>query len=187
MGKNLELKKQQVSEITKKFQAAKSVIVVSYSGLTVEQVTGLRAQFRAAGVEYVVLKNTLVRRSLEDMKIEGMDEVLNGPSAFAFGMEDAVSPAKIIKEFIDKNKSEAIKFKAGLLGAELMDVKKVEELAKMPGRNELLARLVGSMNSPISSFVRVLDAIAKKQAEGAQAPEAPAAEAPAAEEAPAEA
>ena len=108
MSKNLELKKQVVSDIVKKFQDAQSVIVVKYSGLTVEQVTGLRAQFRANGVEYCVLKNTLVRRALKELNIEGLDEVLNGPSAFAFGMNDPVSPAKIINDFIVKKKSEAI-------------------------------------------------------------------------------
>ncbi len=115
MSKNLELKKQVVSDIVKKFQDAQSVIVVKYSGLTVEQVTGLRAQFRANGVEYCVLKNTLVRRALKELNIEGLDEVLNGPSAFAFGMNDPVSPAKIINDFIVKKKSEAIEIKAGLL------------------------------------------------------------------------
>ena len=118
MSKNLELKKQVVSDIVKKFQDAQSVIVVKYSGLTVEQVTGLRAQFRANGVEYCVLKNTLVRRALKELNIEGLDEVLNGPSAFAFGMNDPVSPAKIINDFIVKKKSEAIEIKAGQLGNE---------------------------------------------------------------------
>ena len=114
MSKNLELKKQVVSDIVKKFQEAQSVIVVRYSGLTVEQVTGLRAQFRANGVEYCVLKNTLVRRALKELNIEGLDEVLNGPSAFAFGMNDPVSPAKIVNDFIVKKKSDAIEIKAGL-------------------------------------------------------------------------
>ena len=162
MSKNLELKKQVVSDIVKKFQDAQSVIVVKYSGLTVEQVTGLRAQFRANGVEYCVLKNTLVRR-------EGLDEVLNGPSAFAFGMNDPVSPAKIINDFIVKKKSEAIEIKAGLLGNELMSMEQIKALAEMPSREVLLARLVGSLQSSIASFVRVLDAIAKKDSEAAPA------------------
>ena len=152
MSKNLELKKQVVSDIVKKFQEAQSVIVVRYSGLTVEQVTGLRAQFRANGVEYCVLKNTLVRRALKELNIEGLDEVLNGPSAFAFGMNDPVSPAKIVNDFIVKKKSDAIEIKA---------------LAEMPSREVLLARLVGSLQSSIASFVRVLDAIAKKDSEAA--------------------
>ena len=158
MSKNLELKKQVVSDIVKKFQDAQSVIVVKYSGLTVEQVTGLRAQFRANGVEYCVLKNTLVRRALKELNIEGLDEVLNGPSAFAFGMNDPVSPAKIINDFI---------VKTGLLGTELMSMEQIKALAEMPSREVLLARLVGSLQSSIASFVRVLDAIAKKDSEAA--------------------
>ena len=175
MSKNLELKKQVVEDITKKFQDAKSVVIVNYSGLSVEQVTKLRAQCRAENVEYCVLKNTLVRRSLNDLKIEGLDEVLNGPSAFAFGMDDAVAPARVIDQFVEKTKTTAIEVKAGLLGAEVMDAKKIGELAKVPSREVLLARLLGSLQSSIAGFVRVLDAIAKKDAEGAEAPAAEAA------------
>ena len=167
MSKNLELKKQVVSDIVKKFQDAQSVIIVNYNGLTVEQVTGLRAQFRAAGVEYVVLKNTLVRRALQELNIEGLDEVLNGPSAFAFGMNDPVSPAKILNDFITKNKTEAISIKAGLLGSDIMTLDQIKSLAETPSREVLLARLLGSLQSSIAGFVRVLDAIAKKDTEAA--------------------
>ena len=172
MSKNLELKKQVVSDIVKKFQDAQSVIIVNYSGLTVEQVTGLRAQFRANGVEYCVLKNTLVRRALQELNIEGLDEVLNGPSAFAFGMNDPVSPAKILSDFIAKNsKNEVISIKAGLLGTEVMSMDQIKSLAETPSREVLLARFIGSLQSSIAGFVRVLDAIAKKDTEAA-APEA---------------
>ena len=171
MSKNLELKKQVVSDIVKKFQDAQSVIIVNYNGLTVEQVTGLRAQFRANGVEYVVLKNTLVRRALQELNIEGLDEVLNGPSAFAFGMSDPVSPAKIVSDFITKKKNESpIEIKAGLLGTDLMDAAQIKALADVPSREVLLARLLGSLQSSVAGFVRVLDAIAKK--DGEAAPEA---------------
>ena len=166
MSNNLEIKKQAVADITKKFQGAKSVVVVNNSGLTVEQVTALRAQCRAANVDYCVLKNTLARRALDDMKITGLDDVLNGPSAFAFGMDDAVAPAKIISEFIEKAKTEVIKVKAGLMDGAVMTPAKVAELAKVPSREVLLARLLGSLQGSISGFVRVLDAIAKKQTEG---------------------
>ncbi len=169
MSKNFELKKQAVAEITKKFQDAKSVVVVSYSGLTVEQVTKLRAQCRAANVDYCVLKNTLARRALNDLKITGLDEILNGTSAFAFSNEDVVAGAKIITEFVEKNKTEAIQVKAGLMGNEIMDPAKVAELSKVPSREVLLARLLGSLQSSVSGFVRVLDAIAKKQSEGEEA------------------
>ena len=171
MSKNLELKKQVVSDIVKKFQDAQSVIIVNYNGLTVEQVTGLRAQFRANGVEYCVLKNTLVRRALQELNIEGLDEVLNGPSAFAFGMNDPVSPAKILNDFITKSKTEVLSIKAGLLGTEVMSLDQIKSLAETPSREVLLARFIGSLQSSIAGFVRVLDAIAKKDSEAA-APEA---------------
>lgn len=168
MSNNLEIKKQAVAEITKKFQDAKSVVVVNYSGITVEQVTALRAQCRAAKVDYCVLKNTLARRALDDLKITGLDDVLNGPSAFAFGMEDAVAPAKIISEFVEKAKTEVMKVKAGLLDGAIMGPEKVAELAKVPSREVLLARLLGSLQGSIGGFVRVLDAIAKKQSGDAE-------------------
>ena len=172
MSKNLELKKQVVSDIVKKFQDAQSVMIVNYNGLTVEQVTGLRAQFRANGVDYCVLKNTLVRRALAELNIEGLDEVLNGPSAFAFGMSDPVSPAKIVSDFITKKKNESpIEIKAGLLGTEVMSMDQIKSLAETPSREVLLARFIGSLQSSIAGFVRVLDAIAKKDSEAA-APEA---------------
>lgn len=173
MSNNLEIKKQAVADITQKFRDAKSVVVVNYSGLTVEQVTALRAQCRAAKVDYCVLKNTLARRALDGLNITGLDDMLNGPSAFAFGMEDAVAPAKIISDFVDKAKVEVIKVKAGLMDGQVMSAAKVSELAKVPSREILLARLLGSLQSSVSGFVRVLDAIAKKQSEG----DAPAAEA----------
>lgn len=163
MSNNLELKKQVVADIKKKFEAAKSVVIVKYSGLTVDQATDLRAQFRANDVEYVVLKNTLVNLALQELKIEGLSDVLNGPSAFAFGMSDVVAPAKIINDFITKNKTEALQIKAGLLDNEVMDVSKIKALAELPSREVLLARLLGSLTSTIGGLVRVLDAIAKKQ------------------------
>ena len=164
MSKNLEIKKQAVAEITQKFMNAKSVVVVKYNGLTVEQVTELRNQCRAAGVEYSVLKNTLARRALDDLGITALDHVLEGPSAFAFGMTDAVAPAKVIDGFISKTKTTAIEIKAGLLGRDPLDVKAVKALAELPSREVLLARLLGSMTNSISSFVRVVEAYRKQKA-----------------------
>ena len=167
MSKNFELKKQVVADIAKKFEAAQSVVIVKYSGLTVDQATKLREQFRANNVEYCVLKNTLVRRALADLHIEGLDDVLNGPSAFAFGKEDPVSPAKVLKDFMAKSKGNEIEFKAGLLGKDLMTENQFKALADMPSREVLLARLLGSLQGSIAGFVRVLDAIAKKNGETA--------------------
>jgi large subunit ribosomal protein L10 len=169
MSKNFELKKQVVSDITGKFQKAKSVVVVNYSGLTVEDATALRAQCRALDVDYCVLKNTLARRALDDLKITGLDHTLSGPSAFVFGNGDVIAPAKIITDFVEKSKNGAITVKAGLIGSEILSPEKVAELAKVPSREILLARLLGSLQGSVSGFVRVLDAIAKQKGEGAAA------------------
>lgn len=173
MSKNLELKKEVVAEIVKKFQNAQSVVFVEYKGLTVEQATALRAQCRAANVDYCVLKNRLVARALKEIGIEGLDETLNGPSAFAFSNGDPVSAAKIVNEFITKNKTEALSIKAGLLGKDVMSADQMKALADVPSREILLARLLGSLQSSIASFVRVIDAIVKKNGAPAEA-EAPA-------------
>ena len=164
MGKNLEIKKQVVSDISEKFKNAQSVVAVHYSGLTVEEVTALRKQCREANVDYCVLKNTLVRRALDDMGINGWDNVLEGPTAYAFGTKDAVAPAKVLCDFIDKAKNDHMSVKIGLMGEEVMDVNAVKALASLPSREVLLARLVGSLNSSIAKLVYVLDAIRKQQA-----------------------
>lgn len=164
MSKNLEIKKQTVAEIKEKFENAHSVVVVEYKGLSVENATELRAKFRAEGVDYCVLKNTLVKRAANELGIDSLDSFLEGPSAFAFGMKDAVAPAKILSEFIKKDKTESITLKTGLLGKDALSVKQIEALAALPSREVLLARLLGSLNGTIASFVRVLEAIRKKQA-----------------------
>lgn len=164
MNKNQEMKAQVVAEITEKLNNCQSMVMVKYSGITVEQVTKLRAQCREAGVEYAVLKNTLVRRALNDKGITGLDNLLEGPSAFAFSMKDPVSAAKVLDSFIEKEKCSALEIKGGLLGEEVMDVAKITALAKLPSREVMLGRLLGSMTNSISSFVRVVEAYRKKMA-----------------------
>ncbi len=166
MSANFEAKKEVVSQIKSRFENAQSVVVVHYSGITVEEVTKLRTQFREAGVEYVVLKNKLVDRALEEMNIEGLKEHLTGPNAFAFGHKDAVAPAKVIYDFIDKNKKEKenLCVKGGLLGKEVMDEKAIKALSQIPAKEVLLARLVGSIHSPVANLVYCLEAIRKQKA-----------------------
>jgi large subunit ribosomal protein L10 len=166
MSKNFEAKKVVVSEIKEKFQNAQSVVLVHFSGNTVEEVTKLRNQFREAGVEYVVLKNKLVERALNELNIEGLNEQLTGPNAYAFGMTDAVAPAKVIYDFISKNKKDEsnLSVKAGLMGTEVMDVNAVKALSEVPSRDVLLARLVGSIHAPVSNLVYALEAIRKQKA-----------------------
>ena len=108
MSKNRDLKVQAVAEIVEKLKDAQSTVICSYSGLTVAQVTELRKQCRENDVQYCVLKNRLVARALSELNISGLDDLLNGPNAFVFGMKDAVSAPKIISDFIDKNKLESL-------------------------------------------------------------------------------
>ena len=166
MSANFEAKKEIVSQIKERFEKAQSVVVVHFSGITVDEVTKLRNQFREEGVEYCVLKNKLVDRALDELEIKGLQEHLTGPNAYAFGMKDAVAPAKVIYEFIDKNKKDKanLSVKGGLLGREVMDEKGLENLSKIPSREVLLARLVGSINSSVANLVYCLEAIRKKQA-----------------------
>ncbi len=164
MSKNQESKVAVVANIKEKFEKAQSVVLIDYQGINVEQDTALRNQFRQAGVEYAVLKNTLVRRAVNEMGVTGLDSHLEGPSAFAFGMSDPVSPAKVVYEFISKNKLECLSVKAGLMGTEIMDEKAVKALSELPSREVLLARLVGTLNASVANLVYVLEAIRKKQA-----------------------
>lgn len=153
-----ELKGAVVSDIRDRFSRASSVVLVDYRGINVEQVTELRHRFRTAGVEYVVLKNTLVKRALAELSITGLDDILEGPSAFAFGYSDPVAPAKVLQDFIAATKLEHLKVKGGLLGDVVLDVNGVKALANLPSREVLIAKMMGSLNAPITNFVGVLSA-----------------------------
>ena len=163
MSKNLEIKKQVVAEIVEKFKSAESMVVCSYSGLTVEQVTELRKQCRENNVHYCVLKNRLVNRALQELNIEGLESLLEGPNAFVFSDKDVTAGPKIISQFIEKNKLTSLEIKGGLMGTEVIDVKAIKELAATPSREELLATMVGCLVSPVSALVSVLEQIAEKK------------------------
>ena len=163
MSANLEAKKQVVADIIEKFKNAECVMVVSYSGLTVEQVTELRKQCRESDVHYCVLKNRLVNRDLEELKIDGLNGLLEGPNAFVFSDKDVTAGPKIISTFIEKNKLTSLEIKGGLMGTEAIDVNTIKGLAATPSREELLATMVGCLVSPVSALVAVLDEIAEKK------------------------
>ena len=163
MSTNLEAKKLVVSEIVEKLKNAECMMVVSYSGLTVEQVTELRKQCRENNVHYCVLKNRLVNRALQELKIEGIENLLEGPNAFVFSEKDVTAGPKIISQFIEKNKLTSLEIKGGLMGTEVIDVNTIKGLAATPSREELLATLVGCLVSPVSSMVSVLEQIAEKK------------------------
>jgi len=163
MSKNLEIKKQVVADIVEKFKSAESMVICSFNGLTVEQVTELRKQCRENDVHYCVLKNRLVARALQELNIEGLDSLLEGPNAFVFGIKDVTAAPKAIASFIDKNKLTSLEIKGGLMGSDVMDVAGVKALAATPSRDELLGTLVGCLVSPVSALVSVLDEIAEKK------------------------
>ena len=158
---NIQAKAAQVEEVTSKIQAAQSLVVFDYRGLNAEEVTNLRSDMRKAGVEYVVLKNGIVERAAKAAGIEeSFCELLKGPSAFAFGVEDAVAPAKVLKDAIKKYKK--CEIKGGLINGAVTDAAGMNTLADLPSREVLLARMLGSMLSPVSGLAIVLDQIAKK-------------------------
>ena len=162
MSKNLEIKKGVVAGIKEKFEKAQSAVLVDYRGLSVAEVTDLRNQLRKAGVEYAVLKNTMINLAIKDMNLDDMKAHLEGPTAVAFGYEDAVAPAKILSEFAKKNKNVTIK--CGVVDGGFIDESGVQALASTPSREVLIAKIMGSMMSSVSKFVYALEAIRKKQA-----------------------
>lgn len=171
----VELKQPIVQEISENIKDAQSVVVVDYRGLTVAEDTQLRKALREAGVSYKVYKNTLVNRAIAGTEFESLKESLEGPSAFAISKDDATAPARVICNFAKDAK--ALELKAGVVEGTLYDVNALNELAKIPSRDVLISKLLGSLQSPITNLARVLNQIAEQG--GAEACEA----APAAEEA----
>lgn len=145
-----------VEEMKEKLQAAQGVVFVGFTGLTVADVTKLRRKFREGNVEYKVIKNTLTRIAASEIGFEGVSEFLEGPTAIAYSTEDAVAPAKILKEFIKETKTEALTVKVGIADGQIIDAAAVDALANLPSRDELIAKIVGSMQAPISGLVNVL-------------------------------
>ncbi|MDB0415538.1 50S ribosomal protein L10 [Clostridioides difficile] len=164
MRKAIEIKSEVVSEIVEKLQKSSAAVVVDYKGLTVEEVTELRKQMREAGVDYKVYKNTLVRRAAKEVGIEQFnDELLVGTNAIAFGYDDPVAPARILKGFMDSHPK--MKLKMGIVEGAFYDESKIVEMANIPSREVLIAKLLGGLKAPVSNFAYLIDAIAKK-AEG---------------------
>ena len=155
--KAIEAKKQIVLEIKEKMEQSKGIIFYDYRGLNVEEVTDLRNKLRAQGVEYHVLKNSMLKRAADMLEISGLDETFAGPTAVAFGFSDPVAPAKVLVEFVKKVKKTEIK--AGVLGTKVIDVKGIEALAELPSREQLIAQLAGTLQAPISGIARSLSGI----------------------------
>lgn len=161
MSKNFDIKKEVVAEIREKLERAQSLILVDYKGINVEQATELRNACRAAGVDYKVYKNNLVRRAAEGTPYEALANDLVGPNAFAFGYDDPVKPAKVLKEV--STKAKALELKSGVVEGTYFDVKGIQEIADLPSREVLIAKLLGSFNAPLSNFAYLIKNIAEKK------------------------
>lgn len=149
-----------VAEIKEKLAGAKSAVVADYRGLTVAEVTELRKKLREAGVEYKVYKNTLVRLAAKETGLEGIIEYLTGPNAIAFGMQDPVTPAKILSQFAKDHKN--LEIKAGILEGKILDFDGIKALAELPSKEVLVAKLLGTLQAPIVGLLNVLNGPSRK-------------------------
>ncbi len=180
----VELKQPVVEEISASIKDAQSVVLVDYRGLTVEQDTNLRKQLREAGITYKVYKNTMMNFAFKGTDCESLAPYLEGPSAMAVSTTDATAPARILCKFAKD--APKLEVKGGVVEGIAYDAAGIENIAKIPSREELLSRLLGSMQSPGANFARVINQIAEKGGAGAcEAKEAPAQEAAPEAEAPA--
>ena len=170
--KVLSEKKEQVAELIGKLQKATAGVLVDYRGLTVEQDTQLRVKLREANIEYKVVKNTLTRFAANEVGYGALDPVLNGPTSLAISYDDPVAAAKILCEFAAKN--DKLEVKAGFVDGKIISIDEVKDLAKLPSKEILIAKVLCGLNTPIQgfagvtngllrSFVCALNAIAEKQ------------------------
>ena len=156
----VELKKPIVDEISASIKDAQSVVLVDYRGLTVEQDTQLRKNMREAGLTYKVYKNTFMNFAFKGTQFEGLSEYLEGPSAIAISTEDATAPARLLSEFAKT--ADKLEIKAGVVEGTVYDAKGMAAIASIPSRDTLISRLLGSLQSPVTNFARVINQVAEK-------------------------
>ena len=154
-------KAQQVSEVAEQFKNATSVVVVDYLGITVEQATNLRTELRNAGVQFAVVKNSILSRAAKEAGLEGMDDIFKGPSAVAFSNDDVVAPAKILADFAKK--VEALEIKAGVIEGKVSSKEEIEALAKLPNREGLLSMLLSVLQAPVRNTALAFKAVADQK------------------------
>ncbi|MCD6580438.1 MAG: 50S ribosomal protein L10 [Desulfuromusa sp.] len=152
-----ENKVQVVEEFAAKLATAKAAFLADYRGLTVEQVNELRGKLHEAGVEYRVVKNTLLRLAAKGTSFECLSEYLQGPTAIAISQDDPVAPAKVLNDFAKDSK--VFELKTGVLDGKILSAEDIKALADLPSREVLLAKMLGSINAPVSNFVGVLAAV----------------------------
>jgi large subunit ribosomal protein L10 len=163
--KVLELKKQQVAALKERLDSSIAGVVVDYKGISVEDDTKLRKELREAGVEYTVVKNTLLGRAIDGTSLADMGSALEGTTAIATSKDDYVAAARILGKYAEKSNSFALK--AGYLDGEVISLEKLDALAKLPSREVLLATVLSAFNAPIASFARAVQAIVDKDGEAA--------------------
>ena len=161
----VEIKAPIIDEIKGYVDKASAAVLVDYRGLTVEEDTRLRKALREAGVVYKVYKNTYLKRAFEGTVFTELNQHLEGPTAIAFGIEDATAPARVLAEFAKK--APKLEFKGGVVEGVYYDVKGLEKVAQIPSRDVLISKLLGSLQSPITNMARVLKQIAEKNGEAA--------------------
>ena len=166
----VELKQPIVEEIKAQLDGAQSAVLVDYRGLTVEQDTKLRKELREAGVVYKVYKNTMVRFAIDGTEFESLKDELEGPNAIAISKDDATAPARILAKFAKG--AEALEIKCGVVEGTFYDQAGIKAISSIPSREELLSKLLGSIQSPITNFARVLNQIAENGDGAAETAEA---------------
>lgn len=164
---NRQIKEVKVQEIKSKLEKSEAFILANYQGLSVEEDTELRKKLRETGVEYKVYKNTLVKLAVRELGITGIDEYLEGPISIAIGYEDPTAPARVLNDFAKEHKK--IELIAGVVQGETYGTEKVKQLASIPPREVLLAKLLGSFKAPVSNLAYLLNAVReKKESESAE-------------------
>ena len=147
-----------IDEIKSKLEGAQSAVIIDYMGITVEQADAMRKKLREANVDYTVYKNTLVKRAIEGTEFESLKDVLEGPSAVAISKEDATAPARVLNEVIKDFKK--MELKGGVVEGEYFDKDGIQAIADIPSRDVLIAKFLGSIQSPVGKLVRTFAAIA---------------------------
>lgn len=158
---NIQLKEAKVNEVTLKFQKAQAAILTSYIGITVEDDTELRKKMRENGVEYKVIKNSIALRAARNAGYGDIEQYLVGPVAIAFGYDDPTAPARVLAEFAQTHKK--IELKAGVVQGSVFNTAQVIELSKIPPREVLIAKLLGSFKAPLSNLVYLLNALKEQK------------------------
>ena len=158
----LEEKKLVVSEIVEKMKSSSSFVVVDYQGINVEQVTNLRNKAREAGVEYKIYKNTFLRFAAKECGYEDLTDSLQGQNAVIFSENDPVAPAKLIADFVKENRLQILEFRTGVIDKKISSADEIRAISQLPAKDVLLARILGSLNAPISKFVYALNALKEK-------------------------